>query len=203
MRIFTFIILFSNLALNSSAQATIQNKFEFIYIDNSRSNNQEGFTDKLVERLRQNIEELKDTSINFIIYFSNNKEYSIYSTRAEATKVLDKIYAQATQYPYNQITEVKTIKEEVSSRIKEMNGKIEFNFYVSEKFVKLISEQPSYLANFFPHEIGALLRKNELINVNINFPIANNTVNLASTNAALGFMAHSTSVKLNYKITPY
>ena len=201
---FLFILLILGVVELNAQTGHLKKKFEIIYIDDSRLNNQDGFTDKLVERLRSNVQELSDTgNVTFILYYSDSKNYSTYSTYDDAKKVLEKIYTKSTQYPYDQIFEVKTIKDELITRLNELNGDIEFNFYVSEKFVKLISEKPAYLVNYLPGEILALAKPLNPITVNINFPVANKIVNISETQNILNFMQDQNKPQIKYHISAF
>jgi hypothetical protein len=199
--LFTIFVLLVIGAYAQSGHA--RKKFEFIYIDDSHTSSQDGFTDKLVEQLRNNIQDFADTNVAFILFYSDGKSYSTYSNYEDAKKILEKIYIGSTMYPYDQPFEVKTIKQELLTRLDELNGEIEFNFYVSEKFVKMISEKPAYLVNFLPSEISALTKKVNPIYVNINFPLANKLVNVSETQNILSFMQNPAAPKVKYVVNAF
>jgi hypothetical protein len=180
-----------------------KNKFEVIYIDNSSSSRLDIFSEKLISQLRANIEELKDTNIQFILYYSDLKNYTTCSTYKDALKVINKIYIAHSLFPYDQLFDVKTIKEELVSRLAELNGDIEFNFYVSEKFVKSITEHPAYLASFLPREIATVAKNTGTVKITINYPMANNVVNTADTYAELKFMQSKYNLPLNYFLNQF
>lgn len=187
----------------SYAQKT-DKQFHLIYVDNSSSNTQDGFPMSMVDALKAEVETLKDTSVHFLVYISDQQYYKTVSDVSQLKKVMDKVYSGNTMFPSDQIAELRHIKDELENRTAEIVGaKVTVKFYTSEKLVKQVTSSLPFLFKYLPQQLAAISGSPSSTNVFLCYPTANGLVNPSETSNVLRFYESVGGSQLNYLVESY
>ncbi len=201
--ILCILFIFSGHFIVSAQTVNSGPEFQVIYIDNSRPSVNDGFSEGMAALLKENIEKLSDTSVHFLVYLSDKQNFTVYTSTSELKKVLDRVYSGQTQFPDKQAYDIARIKDELSTRMSEMGGKLVFNYYVSEKFVKLATDRPPYLLKFLPQELAAEIGDKVPVEVNVFYPLANKVVNPIETQNTIKFYLSEHAPNIKYTLQSF
>ncbi len=175
--------------------------FDFIYVDNSRPTPTDGLSQKQIELIEQRATKIAEDNGRLILYASNDDNPKTTTEPGDVSDFLNNLLENDTPFPNSKFTEKKLIREALYDDVFEVNGEVNFHFFVTDRYASTLEKEAGAIIAMLPNEFAQTLNIKE--NVTVNLYINDNQddkLELDKIEKTLEHAKNRTKVEINYNI---
>jgi len=164
-------LFFCIIGQNAKAQSPTYETFDFIYIDNSRTTAEDGLSQQQIDDIEALAAEIAlDDNRLLIVYASNGNNPKITTDAEKISTWLNNLLQNNTSFPGDKFAEKKQIRDALYSSILEVSSKVNFHFFITDKYAASLEDEHSamiaMLTNEFVQTLG--FKGNAIANIYVN-----------------------------------